>query len=64
VALAWPGRGEVLTPRAKRQAAKVTVTGDPIELLLFAFGRRTVADVKLDGSPEDIASVTNAPVGL
>lgn len=64
VALAWPGRGEVRTPRAKLRGPKVTVTGDPVELLLFAFGRRSVAQVKLDGSPEDVATVTQAPLGL
>jgi uncharacterized protein (TIGR03085 family) len=64
VALAWPGHGEVRTPRAKRHAAKVTVTGDPIELLLFAFGRRTAARVQLDGAPDDVVTATKAPVGL
>jgi uncharacterized protein (TIGR03085 family) len=64
VRLAWPGHGEVQTPRAKRHGGKVTVTGDPVELLLFAFGRRTAARVGLDGSPSDIATVTKAPVGL
>ena len=55
---------EVLTPRAKRHGVQVTVTGEPVELLLFAFGRRPVAQVELDGSPEDVAAVTKAPVGL
>ena len=64
VALGWPGEGEVQTPRAKRQGVQVTVTGEPIELLLFTFGRRTVARVELAGSPEDIAAVQKAPVGL
>lgn len=64
VSLSWPGHREVLTPRARRAGVKVTVTGDPIELLLWAFGRRTVAQVELDGSAEDITTVTNAPVGL
>jgi uncharacterized protein (TIGR03085 family) len=64
VALAWPSRGEVRTPRAKRHGTRVTVTGEPVELLLFAFGRRTVAQVSLDGTAEDIATVTKAPVGI
>jgi uncharacterized protein (TIGR03085 family) len=64
MALAWPGHRQVLTPRAKRHGAQVTVTGHPVELLLFAFGRRTVAQVQLEGSPEDVAAVTKAPVGL
>jgi uncharacterized protein (TIGR03085 family) len=64
VALEWPGHRSVLTPRGKRHGVKVTVTGDPVELVLFAFGRRSVADVQLDGAPGDIAAVTEAPVGL
>jgi uncharacterized protein (TIGR03085 family) len=64
VALAWPGHGEVRTPRAKRHGARVTVTGDPIELLLFTFGRRTAAQVRVDGSGEDVTTLTRAPVGL
>jgi uncharacterized protein (TIGR03085 family) len=64
VALAWPEHGEVRTPRAKRHGAKVTVSGEPVELMLFAFGRRTVADVQLDGAPDDVAAVARAPVGL
>ncbi|MDT4921129.1 MAG: hypothetical protein QOI15_2031 [Pseudonocardiales bacterium] len=64
VALVSPGHREVLTPRAKRHGAQVTVTGEPVELVLFAFGRRTVADVELAGDPADIATVRKAPVGL
>jgi uncharacterized protein (TIGR03085 family) len=64
VALAWPGNGEVQTPRAKRHGARVTITGDPVEVLLFSFGRRAAARVELDGSPDDIDTVTKAPVGL
>lgn len=64
VALVWPGHREVRTPRAKRHGVQVTVTGDPVELMLFAFGRRTVAQVHLDGSAEDVTAATKAPVGL
>jgi uncharacterized protein (TIGR03085 family) len=64
VALARPGHGTVRTSRAKRHGTRVTVTGEPVELLLFAFGRRSVARVTLDGSAEDIATVTKAPVGI
>jgi uncharacterized protein (TIGR03085 family) len=64
LALVRPDEGEVQTPRAKRHGARVTVTGEPIELLLFSFGRRTVARVELDGSAEDLAAVQKAPVGI
>jgi uncharacterized protein (TIGR03085 family) len=64
IALAWPGHGEVRTPRAKRHGTKVTVTGEPVELLLWAFGRRTVAQVAIDGDPADVDAATRAPIGL
>jgi uncharacterized protein (TIGR03085 family) len=34
----------------------VTVAGPPLELVLHAFGRRSAADVQLDGESEDVAS--------
>jgi uncharacterized protein (TIGR03085 family) len=64
VALHWPGHAAVQTPRAKRHGVKVTVTGQPVELVLFAFGRRAVAQVEVTGDPADIARVEKAPVGL
>ncbi|MGW1532020.1 TIGR03085 family metal-binding protein [Streptomyces aureus] len=38
----------------------VTVTGEPSELLLFAFGRQGVADVKLDGDKDAITKLHEA----
>ncbi|MGW3664260.1 TIGR03085 family metal-binding protein [Streptomyces sp. NPDC005141] len=38
----------------------VTVTGEPSELLLFAFGRQGVADVELDGDKDAIAKLHEA----
>ncbi|KAB1988080.1 MULTISPECIES: TIGR03085 family metal-binding protein [Streptomyces] len=38
----------------------VTVTGEPSELLLFAFGRQAVADVELDGDKDAIARLHEA----
>ena len=35
---------------------RVTVAGPPLELVLHAFGRRSAADVQIEGSPEDVAS--------
>jgi uncharacterized protein (TIGR03085 family) len=42
----------------------VTVAGDPVELLLLASGRLRVADVELDGSPEDVETLRNARLGV
>ncbi|MFE1288087.1 TIGR03085 family metal-binding protein [Streptomyces sp. NPDC058751] len=38
----------------------VTVTGEPSELLLFAFGRQDVADVGLDGDKDAVARLHEA----
>ncbi|WP_151772791.1 TIGR03085 family metal-binding protein [Streptomyces abyssomicinicus] len=49
------------TAVANRGAPVVTVTGEPSELLLFAFGRQRVADVTLDGDPDAIAKTQDSP---
>ncbi|MFD8737901.1 TIGR03085 family metal-binding protein [Streptomyces sp. NPDC059618] len=38
----------------------VTVTGEPAELLMFAFGRQAVADVELDGDKDAITKLHEA----
>ncbi|MER6691281.1 TIGR03085 family metal-binding protein [Streptomyces minutiscleroticus] len=40
---------------AHRGTPVVTVTGEPSELLLFAYGRQNAADVEVDGDKEAIA---------
>ncbi|MGP2438058.1 TIGR03085 family metal-binding protein [Streptomyces sp. JW3] len=45
------------TAVAHRGAPVVTVTGEPAELLMFAFGRQSAAAVELDGDKEAIARV-------
>ncbi|MEU8504231.1 TIGR03085 family metal-binding protein [Streptomyces brevispora] len=42
----------------------VTVTGEPGELLLFAFGRQDAARVELDGDQDAISRVTTAKLGM
>ncbi|SOD58567.1 TIGR03085 family protein [Streptomyces zhaozhouensis] len=42
----------------------VTVTGEPSELLLFAFGRQRVAKVEFDGEEEAVARAREAKLGL
>jgi uncharacterized protein (TIGR03085 family) len=49
---------------AARGAVTVTVEGDPIELLLYAFDRRAVARVDLRGPEDAIARLAAAPLGL
>ncbi|MEO6792006.1 MAG: TIGR03085 family metal-binding protein [Ornithinibacter sp.] len=42
----------------------VTVTGEPVELLLLAYGRMHAADVTLDGAPDDVEALRAAHLGL
>lgn len=46
------------------EEAKVTVTGDPLELLLFAFGRQAAARVTYVGSESDVEAVKTASFGV
>jgi len=64
VALYSPEHGEVRTGRAKRDGVAVTVSGAPLELALFAFGRQAVAQIDYDGSAPDIAALGKARMGI
>ncbi|WP_432949966.1 TIGR03085 family metal-binding protein [Kribbella sp. CA-253562] len=45
-------------------AGSVTVTGEPVELVLFCFGRQSVAQVDLDGDPEITAQLQSKSFGI
>ncbi|MFE7777419.1 TIGR03085 family metal-binding protein [Streptomyces sp. NPDC057445] len=49
---------------AHRGAPVVTVTGEPGELTLFAFGRQDAARVELEGDADAIAKVATAQLGM
>jgi hypothetical protein len=59
--LEWPSRGAITVGRG---GTRVTVTGDPVELALVAFGRQPVARVDYDGAPDDIAAVRGAKIAI
>ena len=62
VRLVAPGAEPITAGKTDRV---VTVAGDPVELLLLlASGRLRVADVELDGSPEDVETLRNARLGV
>jgi hypothetical protein len=42
---------------AHRGAPVVTVTGEPSELLMFAFGRQNAAEVEVEGEADAIAKL-------
>lgn len=61
VTLRAPGFGEV---EAKSGDPRVTVTGSPGELVLFAFGRQAAARVDTEGDPDACARLRQAQLGL
>ncbi|MEV0279623.1 TIGR03085 family metal-binding protein [Streptomyces sp. NPDC050610] len=52
------------TAVANRSTPVVTVTGEPGELTLFAFGRQEAARVEIDGDKEAVARLYDAKLGL
>jgi uncharacterized protein (TIGR03085 family) len=64
VELVWPGRGTVASRRARHGDPVVTVTGEPVELVLVAFGRQRVARVAYDGRPDEIDTVRGARIAI
>jgi uncharacterized protein (TIGR03085 family) len=61
--LVWPSHGRIRTGSGRR-GPTVTVTGEPVELALFAFGRIGVAEVDYAGAPEQVAMVRGADIGI
>jgi uncharacterized protein (TIGR03085 family) len=60
VVLRRPGGDEV---RVRSGESTVTVTGTPLEQLLYAFGRTSATEVTVDGSPEDVRVFERTPLG-
>lgn len=46
------------------ERGSVTVTGEPVELVLFCFGRQAAAQVKLDGDAELVERLRNTSFGV
>ena len=61
VRLVAPGAEPVVAGKGE---AVVTVTGEPVELLLLASGRMRVAEVSFEGSPEAVETLRNAHLGV
>ncbi len=52
------------TAVARKGAPVVTVTGEPAELLLFAMGRQSHAQVELEGDTDAVSRVRTAQLGV
>jgi uncharacterized protein (TIGR03085 family) len=64
VELVWPSHGSATAHRARNDGPVVTVTGDPVELALVAFGRQRVGRVVYDGDPADVTALTEAHIAV
>lgn len=58
-----PGTEPVVAHRAGADGTAV-LTGDPLEVLLYLYGRQDVADAVLDGDPAAVAAVEAASFGI
>jgi uncharacterized protein (TIGR03085 family) len=56
--------GAVRMVTAHKGSPTATLTGPPGELLLYLYGRRTVAKVEITGAPSAIAAVESAKFGI
>ncbi|MHB1988990.1 MAG: TIGR03085 family metal-binding protein [Acidimicrobiales bacterium] len=59
--LVAPGHGSVM---ARHGSPLVTMTASPQELVLYLFGRKSVAKVELDGPPEALQDIEGASFGI
>jgi uncharacterized protein (TIGR03085 family) len=60
VRLAPPGRESVTVG----SGPEVTVSGEPVELILYLMGRKAVAEVELSGDPAAVATIKAAQLGI
>ena len=51
------GHGRAAVRRPPADAGTVVLRGTPLELLLHAFGRTSVAHVRAEGSPQDLEAL-------
>lgn len=60
--LEWLGTDERV--RARRGHTTARLVGPPGELLLYLFGRQSVAEVEVEGEPAAVAAVRETPFGI
>ena len=58
----WPATGEQMSVRSGEPRARLS--GPPGELLLYVFGRQSVAQVEVIGPPEAVAAVRRTHLGM
>ncbi|SNC59349.1 TIGR03085 family protein [Kytococcus aerolatus] len=63
VVLVAPGFGRKAVKRPGEGRSSVVLTGEPVELLLHAFGRDSVARVEITGDPGEVQAFRSTPRG-
>ncbi len=56
--------GRTLQPRSATDLGTVVLEGEPVELLLAAYGRHRVAQLEVTGGPDAVGSLWGADLGL
>jgi uncharacterized protein (TIGR03085 family) len=64
VVLVAPGRGRAAVRRPRSGRGSVVLTGEPVELMVYASGRADHAAVRLSGDRADILALAATPLGL
>lgn len=64
VELVWPSHGSLRAGANRKEPAAVRITGDPVELVLFASGRIAKAQVDYAGDADDVARVRGSKIAL
>lgn len=64
VTLLAPGRTAVTAAKARTPGHEVIITGEPVELLLTAYGRGRAAEVEYEGSEADVRALEETKLGL
>jgi uncharacterized protein (TIGR03085 family) len=64
VVVVAPGRGRASVRRPPGGRGTVVITGTPVELMVFASGRREHATVEVSGDEADRAALAATPLGL
>ena len=64
IAVEVPGRDRAQLHPAGDDGREVVIRGAVGEVLLASYGRGRAAEIDLEGRPEDIATLSAAPLGL
>ncbi|HKJ11865.1 MAG TPA: TIGR03085 family metal-binding protein [Ornithinimicrobium sp.] len=64
VVVVAPGRGRAALRRPRPGHGSVVLTGEPVELMVYASGRRAHASVEISGDTADTEALAATPLGM